>query len=51
MNGVARRDPGGLAVDGALQTLGIPGHHAVCYQRQCAGGRDRFLRPPAASRW
>jgi hypothetical protein len=35
-----------FTLNGALQALGVPGHHAVGEQGQCAGRGDQLLGAP-----
>jgi len=45
---VARRDAVAFWIDGALQTWGLPGHHAVADERERTGGGDQILSVPPA---
>ncbi len=49
-DGIARRRALTFALDGALQALGVPSHHAVGEQCQSAGGGDQLLGAPPALR-
>jgi hypothetical protein len=42
-DGISRRCALCFAIDGALQSLGVPGHHAVGDEREGSGGGDEFL--------
>ena len=40
-----------FAIDGALQSLGIPGHYAIGHEREGSGGADQLLGSSSALRW
>ena len=50
-DGISRRCALCFAIDGALQSLGVPGHHAVGDEREGSGGGDEFLCSAAAFGW
>ena len=50
-DGIPRRRAFCFAINCALQSVRIPGHHAVRHESEGSGSRNQFLRPSTASRW
>jgi hypothetical protein len=47
---IAVRCAFGFAINGALQSLCVPGHHAVRHEREGSGSSNQLLRSQAAFR-
>ena len=48
---IAVRCAFGFAINCALQSLCVPGHHAVRHEREGSGSCNQLLRSSAAFRW
>ncbi len=48
---IAVRCAFGFAINCALQSLCVPGHHAVRHEREGSGSSNQLLRSQAAFRW